>query len=94
MSLVVWPPDDLAKCRSCKAPIIWATTANDKKMPLDLLPVEPERDAGGAVAISGLQVIERQGRCRAATIADVPGADLYRSHFATCPNAGEHRRRR
>jgi hypothetical protein len=74
-------------CRSCGAPIIWALTRNDKRMPIDVGPVE-----GGNV-----EIVARDTR------RDVPyvvvhaqppmGVDkLYMSHFATCPNAETHRK--
>lgn len=73
-------------CRSCRAPIRWVLSSSGKAMPLDLDPV-PEgtialSDRGGVVV--GVIVPERAR-------AGYAGS-LYRSHFATCPNAGKHRR--
>lgn len=73
-----------ARCRSCGAPIRWERTVNDKPIPLDPEPVETGnlaiRDDGKLYAIS-----EGQGTL------DL-GVPRYVTHFATCPNASEHRR--
>jgi hypothetical protein len=78
------------RCRACDTPIAFAITAKFKRMPLDVVPVEQAAD------LRGLQVVEhveRQLRCRQATPADVAaGADLFRSHFATCPDGPRFRR--
>ncbi|HKZ73137.1 MAG TPA: hypothetical protein VJ011_03680 [Steroidobacteraceae bacterium] len=69
-------------CRSCKAPIRWAKTAAGKAIPLDR---EPTADGTIEIAQDG----------RAAVLGgSVPreGRTLYRSHFATCPNAASHRK--
>ena len=70
----------MSKCRSCGAPIEWAVTDAGKMIPLDADPV-PE----------GNLVVEA-GKSRARTVDD-PGVVFWRTHFATCPNADEHRRR-
>jgi len=73
-----------AKCNSCDAPIIWALTENGKRMPVD---AEPVRD--------GNIVLEHHGQRVTAIVRDamLPGLEpLYKSHFATCPNASTHRR--
>ncbi len=64
------------QCKSCGKPILWATTPAGKAMPLD---AESETWwlLEGGVAIG-------ESRCR--------GVVVHRSHFATCPQAGEHRR--
>jgi hypothetical protein len=78
----------MSACRSCQAIIIWARTFDDTRMPLDAEPC-PE----GNVRLFG------DGRARVLTnderfAAIECGQRLYRSHFATCPNAKAHRRRR
>jgi hypothetical protein len=71
----------VSRCKSCGAEIIWAVTTNGRRIPLD---AEPEVDA------PGLFRIEIGG--------PPPGAfavrKLYTSHFATCPNADQHRKPR
>jgi hypothetical protein len=69
----------IASCRSCGAPIVWAVTSSGKRMPLD----------ARAAVVFGLD-----------TTSDPPlatrgqGDPLYVSHFATCPNAAQHRKSR
>lgn len=78
----------LATCRSCGASIVWVVTSNLKKMPVDADPValphgfrlteEDDDDAGAPIATF---------------VAAVPaGERVWQSHFATCPNATQHRR--
>ena len=74
----------MSTCRSCGAEIIWAQTDSGKAMPMDAEPVLPP----------GLFILVRGGsllfaRSLASSHAQVPS--LYQSHFATCPNADEHR---
>jgi hypothetical protein len=71
------------RCRSCGAPILWALTDRGKRIPLDELPLAAIPPGSFVVSGTGDEL-------RASTVAPVP---LYRSHFATCPNADEHRRR-
>lgn len=69
------------KCRSCGAALLWATTEAGRTMPLDAEPT-PTGDfvIYGATAVK----IPRGGT------ADPP---RYTSHFVTCPNAAQHRRK-
>lgn len=69
-------------CSSCGAPIIWCKFATSgKPAPIDAEPV-PD---GNLVMMPGAKVeAARAG-------ADGP---LYKSHFATCPNAKAHRKSR
>jgi hypothetical protein len=81
----------VSSCRSCDAEILWARTERGKKMPLDAAPVcdaiaetrglfvlreTDHRDGPLAIAAWGLEGTEPH----------------YRSHFASCPNASQHRR--
>lgn len=72
-------------CKSCGAPIRWAQTVNGKAIPLDRHPV-----TGGNIVLS-----RKTGKELAYVMPDGDEtAELrYVSHFATCPNAEEHRRR-
>lgn len=77
----------MAACRSCGESIIWRTTPGGKPMPLDPEPV----DHGNVIVLD-------DRRCRvvggaAAEDHKREGGELYVSHFATCPNANEHRKR-
>jgi hypothetical protein len=73
-------------CRSCDAPIIWATTPTGKAMPIDAEPVE----GGNVVIFDG-----PEGPLAVVTHASqAPDKARYRAHFASCPNASQHRKQR
>lgn len=78
----------MAACRSCAAEILWAKTVAGKSMPLD---AEPHPDGNITLGHIGGEecAIVVTGAERAAV--QIEGRPLYRSHFATCPNADEHR---
>lgn len=77
------------KCRSCQADILWVVMAKTgKKNPLDFEPSDKgnvfinERGKGIALTATGKAEIElRFGK-----------VDLRLSHFATCPNAKQHKK--
>lgn len=75
-------------CRSCRASIIWAKTPNGKLMPLDV-----EKFANGNVLLAD------DGTCAvldADSLLTYRGEriPLHRSHFASCPGGGSHRKRK
>lgn len=72
-------------CRSCKAPVLWTRTAAGKAMPLDPEP----NPAGNVVLVKGVAVV--LGKRAAEGVAAVEGT-RYMPHWATCPNAKEHKR--
>lgn len=82
------------ECRSCRAKIVWATTEQGKSMPVDAEPVE-----GGNV----YYLDQKSSPPRVRVLADpqptleegVDSADglRYVSHFATCPQAEQWRKR-
>lgn len=77
----------MSRCRSCDAPLRWARTEKGRRIPLD-----PDPYTGPEPA--GLFVI-RDGDLAVAVPRDAfPHEPHYRSHFATCPNAAQHRRDR
>lgn len=70
-------------CRSCEAPVEWVTSAKSgKPVILDL----DERDDGNIVVVENLL-----GERQAEYVAKGQGNRV--SHFATCPNAQDWRRR-
>lgn len=86
------PRIDLAQCRSCHAPIVWATTTTGKRMT-----VNPEPGEGGNIRL----VYRRGDNTPVAHVVPKAergnyGADQawYTSHFASCPQADEWRRPR
>lgn len=78
-----------ARCKSCNAPIRWCVTEGGKAMPVDLMPVRGGnitlRDEGvRTVAVYVQPLLEPE---------EDKGRPHYVSHFATCPNATQHRRK-
>jgi hypothetical protein len=82
-------------CRSCGAPVFMAVTTNGKRMPVDTLP-KPEgrftirRDEMGNFVATYID------RHTLGMLEQHPDGkpDAYVSHFATCPNADQHRKPR
>lgn len=78
----------MGRCRTCEQEIVWALTERGKPIPID-----PNPRADGNITLHSLAGADQQ-------IAHVLGADeaasgpTYVSHFATCPDAETHRRRR
>lgn len=73
----------MSVCRSCEAPIEWATTEAGKSMPLDRDPV-----LDGEWTFIG-------GKTRKATDEDRQlRRPLYKAHWATCPDAASFKRRK
>ena len=73
----------MSKCKRCGAPIFWAPTKNGKDMPVD---EAPDRARGNLVL--------ENGTVRVAAESDDDAFFRYTSHFATCPNANEFRKKR
>lgn len=69
----------MSTCRSCGAEIVWAKTEHGRTIPLD---AKPERrfvlNAGEGISFDSTTIAR-----------SVP---TFGSHFATCPNADEHRK--
>lgn len=79
-------------CKSCGARIVWVRTAEGRNMPIDTQP-----SPAGNVRIIGLKgnhpvVAVYRDADTAAGLAD-PDEQRWLSHFATCPQAAEHRRK-
>lgn len=71
----------MARCKSCGAEIVWVKTRSGKRMPLDARPTP-----NGNLEID-------LADCVYFVTPDLNAAGKrYTSHFATCPNASEHRR--
>ena len=70
-------------CKSCGKRIFWARTEKNTMMPVDAEPA----DDGNVMLHEGIAFIVRSGDL----FAD--GELKYKSHFATCPNAKQHRRK-
>lgn len=66
-----------ATCGSCGAPLEWAKTLRGRSIPVDPETVE----SGNLRVVDGIAYFGS------------PGSGDRVSHFATCPNADQHRRR-
>jgi hypothetical protein len=81
----------MSRCSSCGAPILWARTERGKRIPLDREPFAGDDPRG-------LFVLRELGRgvvgplALAVTPAAFADEPRYRAHFASCPQAAEHRR--
>ena len=73
-------------CSSCKRPVAWVLSAKLKPMPIDPEPSERGNLRLGPGDPPRATVVPELERGQYA-------GQLYISHFATCPFAGEHRRR-
>lgn len=76
------------KCRSCGAEIIFIISTKGKRIPCDAKPVKFDYALGAKD-----KVVTRNGEVLPALISDQGAETGYISHFATCPNANNHRRR-
>ncbi len=89
------------KCKSCRATVLWVKMASGADMPLD-----PEPVAHGNVyqverrgqQLSAYPSFEQSDALRWRAVSKTQpapdGAQLYTSHFVTCPRAAEHRKPR
>lgn len=68
------------KCRSCGADIFWVKTTAGRWIPID-----EQQTLEGNIDLDPETCEAKVGR---------RGSGRYISHFATCPNAGKHRRRK
>jgi len=76
-------------CSACGAPIRWATTTKGRRMPID-----PEPHPEGNIRLQELDDgIAPIAHVLDALDASMTSEPLYRSHFATCPEADEFRRK-
>jgi hypothetical protein len=81
---------DTGTCRSCGAVIFWMNTTTNSRMPVDF---EPAEDGNIRLDSEIEGLVEVLGK-KATAAARAKGEKLYRSHYATCPNAAKHRKRR
>lgn len=84
----------MSRCRSCKAPVVWAETepTADKpgrRMPLDGDPDVPGQAlsvANGNVAFTGRTTVN------GTPIVRIVAGAAHRAHFVTCPDRDNWRR--
>ena len=74
-------------CRLCGAPILWVRSQNtDALVPLDQEPVEK-----GRIALVDGKAVVLRGDLFEEHLEEGP---RYQSHFASCPNAVQHGKRK
>lgn len=89
----------MSKCKSCGAEIIWIKTAGGKRMPCDAKPISyrPLTPFPDVEELCGngpvMTLVRLDGRIARGTFDPASDRIGYTSHFATCPNASQHRRR-
>ncbi len=71
----------MTKCRTCQAEIVWGKTEAGKNVPLD----PPEKRYVRADMITGMADLAKEDE-----YVMVP---TFVSHFATCPQADQHRKK-
>lgn len=79
----------MAACRSCGASIRWVEILPSRKLtPLDITPTAN----GNLMIVDGHQAQDGTPIARVVTpLERTASTTLYTSHFATCPNAAQHR---
>lgn len=80
----------VSQCRSCGARIIFIRMKSGKSMPVNPAFVNYKNNPGGKdrIVLPSGDVIA----CDANASAEEADGYGYVSHFATCPNAGKHRK--
>lgn len=73
-----------AHCSSCKQKIYWAETEKRRRIPVDPYPVK-----GGNIVLVERPHLEPL----AVYVKKDPDIAHFVSHFATCPNAAQHRKK-
>jgi hypothetical protein len=82
----------VSACRSCNAPVVWAITSKTgAAIPLDPNPIADGNVVRIGTATRGAPLVlvltdEELGRARKQGVVQ-----LYRSHFASCPDADRWR---
>lgn len=89
------PVTEPSKCRSCGADVLWVRWESGKRMPVDAVADNRALPKGGDLVLTlrggefGELLVEKY-----VTQKHGFNRNRYTSHFATCPNADEHRRGR
>lgn len=77
---------NMGKCKSCGAAIKWIRMKSGRTMPVDEKAVKYIPDGYS-------HIVTEKGEVVTGRISEYGTKTGYISHFATCPNAKQHRRR-
>lgn len=77
-----------SRCGSCDAQILWVVSESGKAVPLDLAP-----DPTGRVVIETPDDPREAAVGRVLKKGEETTEPRFTSHFATCPDAEQHRRK-
>lgn len=83
------PLSPTVPCSTCRSPIYWGTTDNLKRIPIDPAPAK----GGNIYVVPGESVVVLK-KGDAERVEAERGVILHKSHFATCPQAKQHRKPR
>lgn len=81
----------ITQCKSCHKDIIFIKMASGKNMPCDTEPISYRTAMPGVKG--SLTLITPDGKIASGDFDPDSNKYGYTSHFATCPNANQHRRR-
>lgn len=82
-------------CRSCRRPIRWCVTPAGKRIPIDIVP----NTAKGNIRLTfsdnpSADPLATVLTAEAVEVARANRLPLYLTHFASCPSAGQHRKKK
>jgi hypothetical protein len=83
----------MAECKSCRANVRWVTLQPSGKRN----PIDPSPAPTGNIKLVGVNDWTQEAVVLSGLTLDqarANGTPLYLSHFATCPNAKQHRAKR
>ena len=83
----------MAVCKSCGAEIVWVKVKSGKMMPCDAKQVRfIANENGGSIIVASNGAVVK-GILLSGNVKGVKEEKGYVSHFATCPNANNHRKK-
>lgn len=84
----------MSTCRSCDALISWAVTEPREDKPSRRMPLDADESGQPKVVESGNLVVLGRDASNTAVVRYVKaGEGRHVSHFSTCPNSAQHRKR-